>query len=176
MFLISCSFLFVRLKRKGAGVGTKQSKRALKDPNKPNKPLSSLHLSLFVFCFSDLMFPISCSFLFVRLKCKGTGVGTKKSKRVTKDPNKPKKPLSAFFIFMSELRDTFKKENPNNKHVAVAGKAGEKEWKALSHAIEEKAPYVATAEKKKEYEKAIRAYNMLKEKLHLRKRDLTSPS
>ncbi|GAU29811.1 hypothetical protein TSUD_223570, partial [Trifolium subterraneum] len=44
----------------------------------------------------------------------------------------------------SEFRERFKKENPNNKSVAV-----------------DKAQYAAIAEKKKEeYEKAIRAYNL----------------
>ncbi|CAI8588471.1 unnamed protein product [Vicia faba] len=93
------------------------------------------------------------------LKRKGAGAGTKQSKKAAKDPNKPKRPPSAFFVFMAEFRESFKKENPNNKSVAVVGRAGGKEWKALSEA--EKAPYVATAEKKKEeYEKAIRAYNI----------------
>ncbi|CAL5188261.1 unnamed protein product [Lathyrus oleraceus] len=93
------------------------------------------------------------------LKRKGAGTGTKQSKKAAKDPNKPKRPPSAFFVFMAEFRETFKKENPNNKSVAVVGKAGGKEWKALSAA--DKAPYVATAEKKKvEYEKALRAYNI----------------
>ncbi|CAI8590177.1 unnamed protein product [Vicia faba] len=35
-----------------------------------------------------------------QLKCKGTGAGTKQSKRDAKDPNKPKRPPSAFFVFM----------------------------------------------------------------------------
>ncbi|KAL5097913.1 hypothetical protein RYX36_002240 [Vicia faba] len=53
--------------------------------------------------FSDLMFPISYSFLFVRLKRKGTGAGTKQSKRAAKDPNKPKRLPSAFFVFMLKI-------------------------------------------------------------------------
>ncbi|CAJ2646766.1 HMG1/2-like protein isoform X1 [Trifolium pratense] len=94
-----------------------------------------------------------------RLKRKGAGAGTKQSKKANKDPNKPKRPPSAFFVFMSEFRERFKKENPNNKSVAVVGKAGGKEWKLMTAA--DKAPYMATAEKKKEeYEKAIRAYNL----------------
>uniref|UniRef100_I1MMW5 HMG box domain-containing protein n=1 Tax=Glycine max TaxID=3847 RepID=I1MMW5_SOYBN len=78
-----------------------------------------------------------------RLKRKGAGAGRKQSRKAAKDPNKPKRPPSAFFVFMSEFREQFKKEHPNNKSVAV-----------------EKAPFVATAEKKKqEYEKTISAYN-----------------
>ncbi|XP_004512267.1 high mobility group B protein 2-like [Cicer arietinum] len=94
-----------------------------------------------------------------RLKRKGAGTGTKQSKKASKDPNRPKRPPSAFFVFMSEFRETFKKENPNNKSVAVVGKAGGKEWKSLSTA--DKAPYVERAEKlKEEYEKTLRAYNI----------------
>ncbi|KAL2606016.1 hypothetical protein AAZV13_09G158600 [Glycine max] len=93
-----------------------------------------------------------------RLKRKGAGAGRKQSKKAAKDPNKPKRPPSAFFVFMSEFREQFKKEHPNNKSVAVVGKAGGDKWKSLSDA--EKAPFVATAEKKKqEYEKTILAYN-----------------
>ncbi|KAK7262764.1 hypothetical protein RJT34_30344 [Clitoria ternatea] len=93
-----------------------------------------------------------------RLKRKGAGAGTKQSKKAAKDPNKPKRPPSAFFVFMSEFREQYKKEHPSNKSVAVVGKAGGAKWKSMSDA--EKAPYVARAEKKKEeYEKSISAYN-----------------
>ncbi|XP_071732004.1 high mobility group B protein 3-like isoform X2 [Rutidosis leptorrhynchoides] len=75
-----------------------------------------------------------------------------------KDPNKPKRPASAFFVFMEEFRKQFKEENPGNKSVAAVGKAGGAAWKAMSES--DKAPYVAKAEKrKKEYEKTMAAYN-----------------
>ncbi|XP_072968776.1 HMG1/2-like protein [Typha angustifolia] len=75
-----------------------------------------------------------------------------------KDPNKPKRPPSAFFVFMEEFRKTFKEKNPNNKSVAVVGKAGGDKWKSLSEA--EKAPYVTKANKlKSDYTKTIAAYN-----------------
>ncbi|KAD2100016.1 hypothetical protein E3N88_41829 [Mikania micrantha] len=78
--------------------------------------------------------------------------------KAAKDPNKPKRPASAFFVFMEEFRKQFKEENPNNKSVAAVGKAGGVKWKALSAA--EKAPYVAKADKRKaDYEKTIAAYN-----------------
>ncbi|MCL7026416.1 hypothetical protein MKW94_029464 [Papaver nudicaule] len=81
-----------------------------------------------------------------------------KKEKPTKDPNKPKRPASAFFVFMEEFRQTFKKEHPNNKSVAVVGKAGGDKWKSLSDA--EKAPYAAKAEKRKtEYNKVMQAYN-----------------
>ncbi|ESW28233.1 hypothetical protein PHAVU_003G270000 [Phaseolus vulgaris] len=100
-----------------------------------------------------------------RLKRKGAGAGRKQSKKAAKDPNKPKRPPSAFFVFMSEFREQFKKEHPTNKSVAVVGKAGGDRWKSLSDA--EKAPFIARAEKKKEeYEKSISAYNKKLEGKH----------
>ncbi|KAH6837190.1 high mobility group B1 [Perilla frutescens var. hirtella] len=82
----------------------------------------------------------------------------KKDKQVKKDPNKPKRPPSAFFVFLEEFRITFKKENPNVKAVSAVGKAGGEKWKSLSEA--EKAPYEAKAAKRKaEYEKLMNAYN-----------------
>ncbi|XP_057448928.1 HMG1/2-like protein [Lotus japonicus] len=93
-----------------------------------------------------------------RLKRKGAGTGRKQTKKAAKDPNKPKRPSSAFFVYMSEFRTQFKKDNPNNKSVAAVGKAAGSKWKSMTDA--EKAPYVARAEKaKEEYEKTLRAYN-----------------
>ncbi|GER55809.1 high mobility group B1 [Striga asiatica] len=103
----------------------------------------------------------------------------KKGTKVKKDPNKPKRPPSAFFVFLEEFRKTFKKENPNVKAVSAVGKAGGEKWKSLSAAVSaihveylplgeillpkiasEKAPYEAKAAKKKaEYEKLMNAYN-----------------
>ncbi|KAL2509989.1 High mobility group B protein 1 [Forsythia ovata] len=72
---------------------------------------------------------------------------TKKGKAAKKDPNKPKRPPSAFFVFLEEFRKTFKKENPNVKAVSA-----------------EKAPYEAKAAKKKtEYENLMNAYNKKQE-------------
>ncbi|CAH2036702.1 unnamed protein product [Thlaspi arvense] len=84
--------------------------------------------------------------------------GAGRSKAAAKDPNKPKRPASAFFVFMEDFRETFKKEHPKNKSVAAVGKAAGDKWKSLSDA--EKAPYVAKAEKRKvDYEKNMKAYN-----------------
>ncbi|KAG2303413.1 hypothetical protein Bca52824_032064 [Brassica carinata] len=43
----------------------------------------------------------------------------KASKAAAKDPNKPKRPSSAFFVFMEDFRQTYKKDHPNNKSVAA---------------------------------------------------------
>ncbi|XP_031483386.1 HMG1/2-like protein isoform X1 [Nymphaea colorata] len=83
---------------------------------------------------------------------------SKKPAKKGKDPNKPKRPPSAFFVFMEEFRKQFKEKNPNNKSVAAVGKAAGDKWKAMSEA--EKAPYVSKAAKRKtEYEKTLAAYN-----------------
>ncbi|ONM23363.1 High mobility group B protein 2 [Zea mays] len=78
--------------------------------------------------------------------------------KVEKDPNKPKRPPTAFFVFMEEFRKDYKEKHPNVKQVSVIGKAGGDMWKSLSDA--EKAPYVSKAEKLKvEYTKKMDAYN-----------------
>ncbi|KAG6517854.1 hypothetical protein ZIOFF_021253 [Zingiber officinale] len=76
---------------------------------------------------------------------KGSERASKKPRntKAEKDPNKPKRPPSAFFVFMEEFRKTFKEKHPNNKSVAV-----------------DKAPYVTKAAKlKAEYTKKIATYN-----------------
>ncbi|XAR58057.1 hypothetical protein NMG60_11026413 [Bertholletia excelsa] len=81
-----------------------------------------------------------------------------KKGKAAKDPNKPKRPASAFFVFMEEFRKQYKAKHPNNKSVAAVGKAGGDKWKSMSEA--EKAPYVEKAEKRKvEYNKNLDAYN-----------------
>ncbi|XP_044474884.1 high mobility group B protein 2-like [Mangifera indica] len=82
----------------------------------------------------------------------------KKAGKAAKDPNKPKRPASAFFVFMEEFREQYKKDHPKNKSVAAVGKAGGEKWKSMSDA--DKAPYVAKAEKRKsDYEKELKNYN-----------------
>ena len=86
----------------------------------------------------------------------------KKDKKANKDPNKPKRPPSAFFVFLEEFREIYKREHPNVKSVSVVGKAGGEKWKSLTRA--EKAPYEAKAAKRKsEYEKQMSAYNKKQE-------------
>ncbi|CAN4078593.1 unnamed protein product [Withania somnifera] len=93
-----------------------------------------------------------------KLGVRKKGSETKKAKNAAKDPNKPKRPPSAFFVFMEEFRKSYKEKHPNNKSVAVVGKAGGDKWKQMSE--EEKAPYQAKAEKRKaNYQKSMDAYN-----------------
>uniref|UniRef100_A0A8D8CSS9 High mobility group-T protein n=1 Tax=Culex pipiens TaxID=7175 RepID=A0A8D8CSS9_CULPI len=73
-----------------------------------------------------------------------------------KDPNAPKRPPSAFFIFCSEFRPKVKEETPGLSIGDVAKRLGEM-WNKISS--EEKQPYEKKAAKLKEkYEKDIAAY------------------
>ncbi|KAJ6822345.1 HMG1/2-like protein [Iris pallida] len=93
---------------------------------------------------------------------KSTKKLTKKELKAQKDPNKPKRPPSAFFVFLEEFRKIYKQDHPNVKAVSAVGKAGGEKWKSLSAA--EKAPYEAKAAKRKsEYEKQMSAYNKKQE-------------
>jgi len=68
-------------------------------------------------------------------------MGKVKKTRVTKpkkDPNRPKKPLSAYFRFMGEVRTTVKEENADLKHKELTKLIGVK-WGELE--AEKKAAY-----------------------------------
>ncbi|CAA0364294.1 High mobility group B protein 4 [Arabidopsis thaliana] len=90
-----------------------------------------------------------------RLKTRGRKAG----KKTKKDPNQPKRPPSAFFVFLEDFRKEFNLANPNNKSVATVGKAAGARWKSMTD--EDKAPYVAKAESRKtEYIKNVQQYNL----------------
>lgn len=77
--------------------------------------------------------------------------------KVKKDPNQPKRPPTAFFVFLEEFRQTFKQKHPEVKGVAAVGKACGDKWKEMSEA--EKAPYLAkAAQKKADYDVTMTAY------------------
>ncbi|KAJ0236299.1 High mobility group B protein 7 [Hirschfeldia incana] len=76
-----------------------------------------------------------------------------KNKKSSSASNKPKRPLTAFFIFMNDFRKTFKEENPSSNVKDVAKQGGEK-WKSLTE--EEKKIYLdKAAELKAEYNKSL---------------------
>ncbi|KAJ7515800.1 hypothetical protein O6H91_22G029100 [Diphasiastrum complanatum] len=88
---------------------------------------------------------------------KATKRQRRKERKAKKDPNQPKRPPTAFFIFLEEFRKTYKEQHPNVKGVAAVGKAGGDKWKELSDA--EKAPYIAKASQRKiDYDKSMAAY------------------
>ena len=79
----------------------------------------------------------------------------KKSSRKKKDPDAPKRSLSAYMFFANENRDIVRAENPGISFGQVGKLLGEK-WKALNS---DKLPYENKAEAdKKRYEKEKAEY------------------
>merc|ERR1711879_637108 len=83
----------------------------------------------------------------------------KKSKKI-RDPNAPKRPMSAFFLWFKDNRPRLVKENANSSgktRLADIGKIAGATWKEMSdHA---KKPWIAkAATAKKAYEKALHSY------------------
>lgn len=80
----------------------------------------------------------------------------KKATRKKKDPDAPKRSLSAYMFFANENRDIVRAENPGISFGQVGKLLGEK-WKALS--ADEKTPYeTKAATDKKRYEKEKAEY------------------
>ncbi|OAA67572.1 nucleosome binding protein [Cordyceps fumosorosea ARSEF 2679] len=78
-------------------------------------------------------------------------------KRAKKDPNAPKRGLSAYMFFANEQRENVREENPDVTFGQVGKILGER-WKALSE--KQRAPYEAkAAADKKRYEDEKAAYN-----------------
>lgn len=78
----------------------------------------------------------------------------KKSKKSKKDDGKPKRPQSAFFLWMNENRERIKKDNPSLSLTEVSKKAGDL-WKELK----DKSKWEELAVKaKKQYEKDMAEY------------------
>lgn len=140
--------------------------------NSSNVPLSKISYFLrgeppFLF-FADLSHVkflfLSCkqtnSFLtntntMAKTPAKSPKTKTKKAKKV-KDPNAPKRNLSAYFFFMNDQRPKVVKANPDLKVTEVGKKLGEL-WRAMSDS--EKAPYNKKADADKaRYEKQKAAY------------------
>lgn len=80
----------------------------------------------------------------------------RKSSRKKKDPDAPKRSLSAYMFFANENRDIVRAENPGISFGQVGKLLGEK-WKALT--ADDKVPYESKAETdKKRYEKEKAEY------------------
>ncbi|KAE8141168.1 high mobility group box domain-containing protein [Aspergillus pseudotamarii] len=85
-------------------------------------------------------------------KAKGTRVERKK-----KDPNAPKRGLSAYMFFANDNREKVREENPGISFGQVGKMLGER-WKALSDT--ERRPYEEkAAADKKRYEDEKASYN-----------------
>ena len=90
--------------------------------------------------------------------------GTVKKKKRTaaiKDPNAPKKPLTSYFIFSMQMRDTVKKQMPNATSNEIASALGQI-WRDMSP--EEKKDFVQQhQENVKVYEAQMKDYEQKKE-------------
>jgi len=63
-----------------------------------------------------------------------------------KDPNAPKRAMSAYMMFVLDKRQEIKRQNPNASFGEIGEMVGNK-WKAMSEA--EKAPYMKQSEEDK---------------------------
>ncbi|KAI9189755.1 Non-histone chromosomal protein 6 [Blastocladiella emersonii ATCC 22665] len=87
---------------------------------------------------------------------KAKAEGRKTRVKKDKDPNKPKRPMTAFFIFSGEFRDAVKAENPEAKVGQIAKLLGER-WRSMSD--EEKAPYAEKVKAEKaRYDREMAIY------------------
>ncbi|KAH8732364.1 non-histone chromosomal protein 6 [Phaeosphaeriaceae sp. PMI808] len=88
---------------------------------------------------------------------RGKGKGAKADGgKKKKDPNAPKRGLSAYMFFANEQREKVREDNPGIKFGEVGKLLGEK-WKALSE--KQRTPYEAkAATDKKRYEVEKAAY------------------
>ncbi|SPO00899.1 probable NHP6B - nonhistone chromosomal protein [Cephalotrichum gorgonifer] len=83
--------------------------------------------------------------------------GKAEKKRAKKDPNAPKRGLSAYMFFANEQRENVREENPGISFGQVGKTLGER-WKALNE--KQRLPYEAkAATDKKRYEDEKAAYN-----------------
>lgn len=81
---------------------------------------------------------------------------SKKSSKKAKDPNAPKKPQTAFFLWLNENRESIKKENPDAGLGQIGKIAGEK-WREISD--EDKQEYNDKYKIEKEkYDEAMKSY------------------
>ncbi|KAK4756127.1 hypothetical protein SAY87_009884 [Trapa incisa] len=92
------------------------------------------------------------------LEPKAKKAKTEKKLKKAKDPNQPKRPPTAFFLFMDDFRKLYKEENPDSKGVKEVAKQGGERWKSMTD--EEKKPYLdKAAELKAEHGKVVEAQN-----------------
>lgn len=83
-------------------------------------------------------------------------VEKRKTSRKKKDPDAPKRSLSAYMFFANETRDIVRAENPGISFGQVGKQLGDR-WKALED--DDKIPYNTKAEAdKKRYEKEKAEY------------------
>lgn len=80
----------------------------------------------------------------------------KKTKR-TKDPNAPTRPLSAYFLWFNENRESIVRELGGSNSVSDVARAAGEKWRNMND--EAKAPYIARMrESKEKYDEEMRVY------------------
>ncbi len=73
-----------------------------------------------------------------------------------KDPNAPKKPKSAYFVFAETRRDALRAQYPEDRVSDTAKRTGE-EWRGMTE--EQKRPFQLKAQElKQEYDQAVAEY------------------
>lgn len=84
-------------------------------------------------------------------------------KKKTRDPNKPKKYITAFFLFCKHKREQLKEQDPQSSEKPTqTSKKSSIEWRAMTD--EEKKPYLEEeAVLKSKYLKAMEEYNKTKQ-------------
>lgn len=81
----------------------------------------------------------------------------KKTKKKSRDPNRPKRPMGAFFLFSATRRAGIKEANPDIIKVGDIAKALGKEWQEAS--AKTRAPFEKKAKKATDkYRKAMEKY------------------
>ncbi|KAK9275622.1 hypothetical protein L1049_022889 [Liquidambar formosana] len=70
-------------------------------------------------------------------KPKSTEPKAKNSKKAKKgkDPNMPKRPATAFFVFLDGFRKAYKEANPDSKSVSTVAKEGGEKWKSMTDEV-----------------------------------------
>ena len=82
------------------------------------------------------------------------------NKRKKKDPNAPKRSLSAYLFFCNDVREQVKKKNPDKKMTEIASVLAT-QWNALPEKKRGKYDKMAETDKKR-YEEEMAAYNAAK--------------
>lgn len=96
-----------------------------------------------------------------KAKAKPAKKETAKKTKKKKDPNAPKKALSAYMFFCADRREKIKADNPDFKVTEITSELG-KQWGTLSEA-DKKAFYDKAEKDKERYKKDMANYKPKKE-------------
>jgi len=91
-----------------------------------------------------------------RSKTSSSSKQRESKKKVKKDPNAPKRPVSGYMLWLNDVRSQLKEDNPGLKITELSKVAGQK-WRSLSSSV--KAKYEEKYnESKSEYQKKLAEY------------------